>query len=190
MKKIRSIVLVVSILAFVPASSYALFDIGIYGGYTFAGEIKSDISGQSNPEPTGLSYGAIGHFNTPIFPLLRLGVGLYTENSNLDYSISSQDYEFTRKTVGLDLYLQLDIPLIPLHPYAKFASGIWEEVGGDLVAKDETEYFSTYRTGVGAALTFFPMLQIFAEYQFLYTRNIGDDKAVGHGVALGMRLNI
>lgn len=190
MKKIRLIVLVISILAFIPATSYALFDIGIYGGYTFAGEIKSDVSGQSNPEPTGLSYGVIGHFNTPIFPLLRLGIGLYTENSNLDYSVLNKDYEFTRKTVGMDIYLQLDIPLVPLHPYAKFASGIWEEVGGDLVEKDETEYFSTYRTGVGVALTFFPMLQIFAEYQYLYTRNIGDDTAVGHGVALGLRLNI
>jgi hypothetical protein len=190
MKKIRSIVLVVSILAFVPATSYALFDIGIYGGYTFAGEVQSDISGQQNPEPTGLSYGAIAHFNTPIFPLLRLGIGLYTENSDLEFSIASEDYEFTRKTVGVDLYLQLDIPLVPLHPYAKFASGIWEEVGGDLVAKDETEYFNTYRTGLGAALTFFPMLQIFAEYQFLYTRQVGDDTATGHGVALGLRLNI
>lgn len=189
MKKIRSIILVVSILAFIPATSYALFDIGVYGGYTFAGEVKSDVAGQSNPEPKGLSYGAIGHLNTAIFPLLRLGFGLYSENSNLDYSILNKDYEFTRKTVGIDLYLQLDIPMVPLHPYVKFASGVWEKIGGDLVAKDETDYFNTYRTGIGAALTFFPFLQLFAEYQYLYTRQVGEenDKADGHGVAVGLR---
>jgi hypothetical protein len=190
MKKFSWIILIVSILAFVPATSYALFDLGVYGGYTFAGEIKSDVPGVSNPEPTGLSYGVIGHFNTPIFPLLRMGFGLYSEKSDFSYDLVNQSYDYTRKTVGIDLYLQLDIPLVPLHPYLKFASGVWEEIGGELVEKDETEYFSTYRTGVGVALTFFPFVQIFAEYQYLYTRNIGDDTAVGQGVALGVRANL
>lgn len=187
MKKVRIVVLLLGILAFVPATSYALFDIGVYGNYAYKGEIKSDTPNVNNPDPTGFSYGVIGHYNQGIFPFIRSGIGLYSQYSKLSFSTGSGDVEYGKKIVGIDLYLQLDIPLIPLHPYVKFASGIWEDYTGDM-SQASAEYFNTYQTGGGVALTFFPFLQFFGEYQYLYTKSVDEDKAIGHAVAMGLRL--
>ena len=83
----------------------------------------------------------------------------------------------------------LDIPLIPLSPYVKFATGIWEDVAGDL--DTGSSFLNTYKTGAGLAFTFFPFLQLTGEYQFEYTKKIEASnenyKASGHAVVLGIR---
>jgi hypothetical protein len=199
MKKISLfIALVVGIVAFTPTQSFALFDIGVYGGYSFAGEI--DTAGES-PNPTGFSYGTVGHYNQSIFPFIRLGIGFYTQKMNLGYDLASEEVEYGRKIVGFDSYLQLDIPLIPLHPYVKFAVALWEEQTGDFEDADQG-VFDTYTLGFGAAFTFFPFLQVFGEYRYDYYKqdiavsynsttekyDMDEESAVGHAFHLGVRV--
>ena len=185
-KKFKIIIVLLGILVLTPSASYALIDLGLYGGYSFAGEIETT---GTKPEPKGFHGGFIGHVNQRLFLLFRAGLGLYAEYSSLEYSLAATDFTYTKRTLGVDLYLMLDIPLIPLDPYVKFATGIWEDVAGDL--DSGSSFLNTYKTGIGLAFTFFPFLQLTGEYQFEYTRKIESNnenyEGTGHAVVLGIR---
>ncbi len=208
MKKIKLIAAMAALLALIPASSFALFDIGAYGGYSYKSTIDTQTVSGSTPDPKGLSYGLIGHYNQPIFPLITMGVGLYSQYSKFSYSYKnlankSTEVQYGKKIIGIDLYLELNVPLLPIHPYVKFASGIYEDMNGDL-QKADRQYFNTYSTGGGLALTFFPFLQVFVEYRYDYIKqtgvevsqtstgksNLQQEKATGNTVFIGLRANL
>lgn len=177
MKKIRIIILILGIIAFIPASSYALFDIGAYGGYSFGGKVKTE---GSDVEPSGWEYGFIGHYNMTIFPmLLSFGIGAYFQLSPLKLN---DDSSYSKKAVGLDGYLQLELPIL-VHPYVRFSAAIWEDVEGN------AEYFKSYSLGGGLAFGIFGILQIYGEYLFNTAIQDGNN-AIGNAVHLGLRIKI
>ncbi len=179
MKKITFAAIIISFLFFIPSSAFALFDIGVYGGYSFAGDVETDVK---NVEPVGPEYGAIAHYTDSIL-IFNLGIGGYYQRSPLkDGSI-----EYTKQTAGIDGYAQLDIPLIPIMPYLRASLGVWENIEGDV---DNDEYFKSYSFGAGVD---FPLpvvpLAIYTEYVFSVGFQDGNT-AKSHAAHLGVRLAI
>ena len=179
MKKIR-ILLIIGLIAVAWTQSYAIIDIGAYGGYSFSGNLDAGVK---NVTLGGPEYGFIAHFNSTVIPIiLSVGMGPYYQSSMLKYTLDGS-HDFNRKTLGIDFYAQLELPII-IHPFVRVAPTIWEE------ADSKKQYFNGYLFGGGIAVTIFPMLQIYGEY--LYNRawvmKAGD--TTGHAVHLGLRLNI
>lgn len=176
------------IIAYPASSAFALADLGIYGGYSFAG--SSDISG-SKSDLTGWQYGVIGHLNKSVLPmLLRTGAGAYLNMAPLEGDNSG--YTYDRATLGLDFYAQLDMPII-IHPYAKFQLGIYERMrvlDGSEEIESENSYFQSYALGGGAAVTVFPMLQLFGEYLFSYAIADTTSTTQTHTMQLGVRVSL
>jgi len=175
-------------VAFIPVASYAIVDINAYGGYAFGSNVELADS-IVNPEPTGFEWGFSSHLNFDVLVFFKLGLGAYYQMSNLK---TTDDYDYTKNNVGLDLNAQLNIPLIPIKPYAIFRTAIWENVGGDVI--ESTEYFKNFAFGGGVLFTILPIpkvlkLQLFADYLY-HTGKQSDLKATGHSAHFGVRLDI
>jgi len=191
MKKIAILLMIASLTILTKKNSYALVDLGVYGSYSFSGEIETD-GPTATPDPTGFEYGIIGHYNRSLLAFFNYGLGGYYQYSNLSYDLNVNnqkiEVDYNKNIIGLDAYLELALPMMPMHPYLKISSAIWENTGGDLKRIDN-EWFNTYSTGIGLAFTFFPMYQVFGEYQFSYSK-MEDDKNTGNAIHLGLRVNI
>jgi hypothetical protein len=190
MKLTRTVILVLAVLCFIPASSYAIVDIGVYGGYSFAGKLEWDTIDKN---VNGWEYGVLGHINHTFLGLLELGIGGYAQWAPLKYSVGGKDYELTKSTYGIDGLALLDLPVFPLNPYVRGGIGVYEQVKVEapvVGSETKSEYFKSYYFGGGIALGIFPFVQIFGEY--LYTRSKQEDGVTikGNAVHMGARLNI
>jgi len=184
MNRIRTLIVLLSLVAIIPATSYALVDIGAYGGYSFAGKLET--TGE-DVEPSGWEYGFIAHYNKTILPMiLSFGFGAYYQKSALNYDLLNKDYDFDKQSAGIDAYLQLELPII-IHPYGRVSATAWEKTGGD--ADSNTEYFKSYSAGAGIAMTIFPLLQLYGEYLYNFGE-VDGKKTTGNSAHLGLRLNI
>jgi len=172
-KLIISLFALVIIVAF-NSNSYALFDAGVYGGYSFSGEIKNVTN---TVDLKGPEYGIIAHFNTSIIVLLNFGIGGFYQQK-----ISMADKSYLLQTAGLDAYLELNIPIV--HPYLKVATPIWQNDGS------KSFVFKSFVVGGGAAFTVFPMFQIFGEYTMGMPFNTENTSLNNHSIHLGVRLNL
>lgn len=175
MKNILRVLLLTAGLVFaVNSSSYAIVDISAYGGYTFKGETESrDI--------VGLLYGAKAHYNTSIFPLLELGLGVYYEQDKLKYDNSfSTDFDAKRQSIGFDGNLILSLPVI--HPYGRFTYAFWDKIESD------KEKFKAWGAGGGLEITIIPFFRIFAEYMYQSTKH--DSKVTMSSANLGVKFDL
>ncbi|TAL29643.1 MAG: hypothetical protein EPN93_21380 [Spirochaetes bacterium] len=194
MKIIRYLALALALAAFVPATSYAIVDAGIYGGYSFSGEIDAG-SLASGKTTTGWEYAFIGHVNFDFLAIFNLGIGAFYQNAPLKFDVGGETIKVDNVTIGPDIYLELDLPVIPIHPYVRGGIAAYNKttidlpssIGNDVTAK---KYFSAYYFGLGAALTIFPFVQIFGEYMYNYANQEKDVTLSGNAVHLGARLNI
>jgi hypothetical protein len=188
MKLSAKIMLLACLILAVPASSFALVDVGAYGGYSFAGELKTD---SGTVDTSGFLYGFNAHVNFDMLVFFQLGIGGFYQKSEFDYDMTGGgDSSYDKTVVGVDLYAMLNIPMLPISPYVTFNSGIWEKVD-DKYARASTDYFQTYSVGGGVALTILPIpaimsLSIFGEYLYNFGKDAGND-ATGHQVRLGVR---
>ena len=182
MKKAIIITTLIISTAFIPVSGFAIFDIGAYGGYSFSGDVET---AGGSIDPSGLEYGFITHYDKSL-AIIRLGIGAFYQISPLGYSLSGIDYDYEKSSLGLDAYLQLELPIIPVKPYIKYSLGIWESV--DTENESNSEYFKSSSFGIGSAfgLPVIPV-DLFAEYLFTTAKHDGYD-AKGHAVHAGIRL--
>ncbi len=149
MKTLRRTLLIFAVLLLIPASSFALVDISIFGGRTFGGDIDlgsiytPDLydqitynaeakKGIDSLDLKGYEYGVVGHVNMGIPYVLTVGIGPFMQiNSstfNYKYDLyTSKEYNAKRTTYGLDGYFQLDFPIIPFYPYVKGGIALKEE---------------------------------------------------------------
>ncbi|PKL39828.1 MAG: hypothetical protein CVV44_06295 [Spirochaetae bacterium HGW-Spirochaetae-1] len=184
MNRIKSFIIAAGFLLLIPTASFAIVDVGAYGGYAFGTEIEG-----TNVDPAGFEYGLDAHLNVTYLVILKLGVGAFYQGSVLKYG-SSSDYD--KKIIGLDIYNQVDIPLFPIDPYVKFNTAIWEKVDTSS-SYNSTEFFKAYSIGGGLLFTILPLpvmkVQLFGEYLYSIAKQDGQ-KATGHAVHLGLRLDI
>jgi len=188
MKFTKALLLACAVLLVLPASAFALLDVGVYGGYSFAGEIETDTD---SPKTSGPEFGAFAHYNTGLPLLLTLGVGPFYQKTYLSYDLMNNEYDATRSMVGLDVYLQVELPII-IHPYIRggIAFKEWLELDGPGGSSTKSEYFKSYYGGLGVALKVFPLVSFFGEY--LYTRSNQEDDVVvkGNAVHVGAKLTL
>lgn len=186
MRFIKAVLLTCAVLLVLPASGYALLDLGAYGGYSFAGKIETDAG---NPKTSGPEWGAFAHYNTGLPMLFTFGVGPFYQKTYLSFDLGNNDYDATRSMLGLDVYLQLELPIL-VHPFVRggVAMKEWLKIEGGGGSSTKSEYFKSYYGGLGVALKVFPLVSLFGEY--LYTRSKQEDGIVvkGNSVHAGAKL--
>ncbi len=178
------------VIFLLPVSAFALVNAEVYGGYSFAGEI-SEIDAES---VQGFGYGFRAHFYNE-FIIFGYGIGGFAQYSPLEGELKiSGDMEpvdFNKTTYGLDGFLTLNVPLLPIHPYMRGGVSIYEktDVIVDKNSEENSEMFKSYYGGFGLSLGVLPLpvlsVQIFAEYLYEYSALEDDAKFTGHKVHLG-----
>lgn len=159
MKSIAKIFVVLVILVFAPASSFALVDFGIYGGYA----LGTYEAGPASEDMNGSQYGFVGHFNGGVPLLITVGVGLFWQKASHTINFDFGDVDVDKESYGFDAYAQLDLPIL-IHPYIRGGIAIKEELDAKGAAIKVDDKFNSLHYGIGVALTVFPMIQLFAEY--------------------------
>jgi hypothetical protein len=201
MNRIRIFIAIMSLMLLVPAASFAIFDAGVYGGYNFS---KDAIK----PGTYDYSIGAIAHGNFTI-KVVTIGIGAFYQR-NIDKHIDSWGEVFskhhmrTKDSVGVDAFIQGNIPKFPLHPYGRFSSSIWDEVAGYRMAwngftrRTVHDFFKTYWFGGGISIPIIPFagsddgfssagLNIFVEYLYHYSIVAGDNPS-RHALQAGVKI--
>lgn len=194
----RLIIAVIFFSILIPSSAFALVNVEAYGGYSFGGEI-SDVDAES---VKGLGGGFRGHYYDEI-AIIGWGAGLYAQFSPLEYdaTIGGQDVTvaYDKTTYGVDGFITLNVPLIPLHPYLRAGMSIYDNavdeytLNGSKYSTNETEYFNMYYGGIGFSMTVLPLpvisVQVFAEYLYEYSKS-GDQTLKNHRINVGTAIRI
>ncbi|MFH0974436.1 MAG: hypothetical protein V1874_01490 [Spirochaetota bacterium] len=179
---------ILAILLFIPASGYAIIDASVFGGRSFGGEIES--SG-SKTDIDGWQYGCYGHVNTGIPFILTAGAGGFYLIAPL-----KGDVDAKKKTAGLDVYAQIDLPILPVFPYARYGIALNEKVevktsGG---SSNISENFKSHYFGFGLSRTLFSLVKlkvmIFAEYLYTTSKQENDVKIKGNAVNVGVTASL
>lgn len=176
MKRLTLALTLMGALLLIPSTSFALVDANLMGGYSFQGKVDG-ISGTQD----GWDLGLTAHINFDLLVFLQFGIGASYDWSNLDWADD-------RNQIGLDLYGQINIPFLPISPYVRFNTAVWDKVSG---AIDSTEYFKSYKFGGGILFTVLPIpkvfkLQLFGEYMYNFAK-AGSLDVKNHTVYLGIR---
>ena len=157
MKTLSKFLVIFTILVFIPASSYALIDFGVYGGFA----IGDYEYASSSYDVAGTQYGFIGHFTGGIPLLISFGVGGFYQKASYTVELPGSDEDFDKNTYGFDAFAQLEvIPII--HPYIRGGLAIKDKIDSDNIGSDDESFKSLYY-GLGVAVTVAPMIQIFGE---------------------------
>jgi hypothetical protein len=169
MKSIKLLLAALVVLMMLPVSGFALVDVGVYGGYSMA-----TMENGSSSDVNGYEYGVFGHYNTGLPMLFSIGIGGFYQISNL--TIDEGDLDATRKAYGFDLMATLELPII-IHPFIRGGIAISESF--DIEGDSNSESFESYYVGIGAGITIFPMIRIFAEYIYSTSELEGGDYTLG-----------
>jgi hypothetical protein len=184
MKKVVLMILAAGVIAAIPASSYALVDAGVYGGYTFSGKTEGDADDTTGYK--GPQFGAMAHLNMNN-PLFVLGAGPYIEmakykNSDLDVNLD--------RSVGLDAWFGLNvIPVIT--PYVRVGLGLMDKwtVKSDFGEDSQTNYLKTWYAAIGLSKSIVPLVQVFGEFRYASSKLDGGDKFNRSMANIGVMLN-
>lgn len=158
-------------------NGYAGLDVEAYGGYSFRGTLKGE-------EVKGPVKGITAHYNGSFLPTLDIGIGAFYQVSELEYERDDRDAEATRKTLGMDLNLVMDFPL--LHPYGRLTWGV-VDVFEDEGAKKDIELFRAWGAGLGVQVAVFPFFSFYGEYR-IDRADHGADLETDSAI-LGLRFN-
>jgi len=180
-KKFLKLTIISALLVgFMEATSFALVDAAVWGGYVFNGKIE----GSDNSDTKGGQYGLKAHYNTSLMPLLELGVGAYYQYSKLTQDITSSDDDFTKQSLGIDGNLILSLPVI--HPYLRGTYCLWDKIEAGNVS--DTEKFKGYGFGAGVEVTVFPFFRLFGEYMYEYSDH--DAYFKSQSINLGLKFDL
>jgi hypothetical protein len=173
-----------------PATGFALLDGNVYGGLPFSGEWGD--SDQKLLSTENYAFGASAHLNYDFLELLQLGLGGFYQLSAITYKDSPDDFTVDRNTLGVEAYVQFEIPLLPISPYIKANSAAWNKLKSDNYS--HTDNFKKHGVGAGFVFTILPVpellrLQIFAEYMFNFGKEDGETVRQ-HNAFLGLRLDL
>ena len=194
MKKLLLVAAATAMLM-IPAASYAIIDIGVYGGYNFGGDVIK-------PPIYGNGVGVIVHPSFTIAEVVTLGIGAFYQRKfdkiAVDYIYYTKHKLVTKDSAALDGYIQFNIPKVMLHPYARVSTSIWDQVKGfrfkNLDTLTASEFFQTYSFGGGLAIPFasVPVLEKFYVYfEYLYNiSKVAGDNPKSHTVQAGVKVMI
>ncbi len=195
MKKLGLSAVMTVMALFAPVASFAIIDIGVYGGYTLVGNAVK-------PEVYNNAVGIIVHPSFTLAEVVTLGIGGYYQRSFdkkvVDYILYKRNKLVTKDSAGLDGYVQINIPKVNLHPYARFSTSIWDQMKGYRMRNYKnitaSEFFKTYSVGGGLAIPFAsaPVIEkvnLYLEYLYNISKVPGD-KPRSHTLQAGIRVMI
>lgn len=192
-KNLSKIIIILIIFILMPASSYAIVDFSVYGGYSFMGEIKDSAS---SSDFNGWQYGCYGHINSGIPMLFTVGIGGFYQISPLTVETSGGDYDATKTAYGVDGYAQVDLPFLPVFPYVRLGIAAKEEVEIKFPGSTSkiSENFKSYYYGIGLSYSLVDVvawdLQLFAEYLYTTSKQENDVEVKGNAVNMGVKIAI
>jgi len=193
LKQSGKMIAILTILLSIPAASYAIVDASVFGGYSFLGEYKD--SGSSY-DTKGYQYGAYAHLNTGIPALFTVGLGGFYTIAPMTVETSYGDKDATKKTVGIDAYAQIDLPILPVFPYLRYGHAINEklEVKNSGSTTTYNENFKSYYYGIGICKTLINAvkldLQLFVEYLRTSSKQENDVKTTGNVINVGLKASL
>lgn len=189
MKKTKLLVAVLAIALFIPASSYALVDFGVYGGYSYA-NIDTEVYQE---DMNGWEWGMLGHVNTGLPMLFSVGLGAFYQRTNADFEIGNTTVDADRVMWGIDVMATLELPIF-IHPYLRMGIAIKEELeidqGNNTTTVTNEKYFNSHYYGIGAQFSVFPMVRVFGEYVFNYSNQENDTVVKSNAIHVGAMLSI
>lgn len=192
-KKSSKALVILTILLSIPAVSYAIVDASVFGGYSFAG--KYEASGSSS-DTKGYQYGAYAHLNTGIPALFTVGLGGFYLIAPMTLETTSGDIDATKKTVGIDVYAQIDLPVLPIFPYVRYGHAINEklEVKNSGGTTTYSKNFNSNYYGIGICKTLINAvkldLQLFVEYLRTSSKQEKDVKTTGNVINVGIKASL
>ena len=169
-------VIAAGFVLFFNVNSFAVWDAAAWGGYVYSGTADpGDI------DFNGWQYGFKGHYNSNVIPsLLDFGIGMYYQKTTIKFDPSGMS-DITRTSVGLDANLILELPVIPLHPYARGTWAFMDRIDG------KSKNFKAYGVGLGLEFTIVPFVRLFAEH--MYEKSNHKSDFASNAVNAGLKLN-
>ncbi len=187
MKSIRILIAALALLLLVPVSSYAIVDFGAYGGYSFA----NIDTGAKQDDIRGWEYGAFAHLNTGLPMLFTVGIGGFYQANSSTLEVNKKDIDVSRNMYGIDAMFTLELPLLPVNPFARAGIAINESYELKLPgSKAEDKKFKAYFFALGAGYKVFPMTSLFLEYMYTMSDRDNDVTINTHSVHIGAMINI
>lgn len=178
MKKIQYLILTLFILSIIPTTSYALFDAGMYGGYSMYNKIHDN---SNFIRPYGWKFGFSTHYNLDIVPkILNFGTGIFYQMNIFKYEENNTFFDYERHVIAIDSYLMLEMD-IAVHPFIRFSCAIWEK------DKNGSNYFQSFYPAVGLEFQIFWKFRLYAEYEFNLLVKDSDKNDLGHTINFGIR---
>ncbi len=167
MKSLRIAAVMLAAMLLIPASSYAIIDGWVYGGYTFAGNFKYEskelfTSAHKSKNLNGFEYGALAHVNFGMPMVFSLGLGGFFQQTPTK-DVTKTDY-------GLDAMFVLRLLGGFINPYARGGVSIKQDLKYDIQgARDKSDYFNAYYAGGGVAVKVVAIVYVFGEYLYNWT---------------------
>lgn len=176
-KKIKTALLnAACLLLLLPSASFALADFNIYGGSPFQGK-----RGGTNKQLKlfdDYAFGASAHLNFDFLVFLQAGIGGFYQTSTTTYRYNKKNYEYDTDSAGLDAYIQLEIPFVPISPYIRGNEAAWSKT--QVAGESRTSNFKRHGIGGGLLFTMLPVpgilkLQLFGEYMYSFGKEFGEN---------------
>lgn len=187
MKSLKLAALVLAALVLVPASSYAIVDVGVYGGYSLA-SLETEAA---TKDMNGWEYGFFGHITMGIPLLFSVGFGGFYQRADATIDFNGTDIDATRVSYGLDVMGTIELPVIPVNPFARAGIAINESYELDIPGAEKNEKkFGSYYFAIGVGYSFIPMTRLFVEYVYNYSKQENDTKILSNAIHVGAMLSI
>lgn len=187
MKSLKLAALVFAALVLVPASSYAIIDVGAYGGYSLASLETEAYTKDMN----GWEYGFFGHISMGIPLLFSIGFGGFYQRADATVDFNGTDVDTTRVSYGVDVMGTIDLPVIPINPFARAGIAINESYELDIAGAEKNDKkFGSYYFAIGIGYAVFPMTRLFVEYVYNYSKHDEDATIQSNSIHVGAMLSI
>lgn len=190
-KKIKLVLLsALCLLLFLPTASFALVDVNLYGGIPFEGErghVNKNLALFDDH-----SFGVSAHLNKDFLVFLQFGFGAFYQVSATTYRYNGKNHTYDNYSAGLDAYIQLDFPLIPIAPYIRGSEAAWHKT--KVSGQSKVENFKRHSIGGGLLFSLLSLpevltLQLFGEYMYSFGKEFGDNFKE-HQINIGARFAI
>lgn len=187
MKSLKLFAITCFVFLAIPASSFAFFDAALYGGYSFG----SLDAAQYNEDLKGWEYGGFAHINLGIPMLFSVGIGGFYHVSTATMDYSGTDTDVSRSSYGLDVMGTIELPMLPVNPFIRAGVAINESLEIDMQnIPTKEKKFGSYYFAIGAGYSVVPMVRLFAEYVYNYSKQEDDEKVLSNALHLGIMLSI
>ncbi len=187
MKSLKLAALVFAALVLVPASSYAIIDAGVYGGYSLASLETEAYTKDMN----GWEYGFFGHVTMGIPLLFTVGLGGFYQRADATIDFTGTDVDATRTSYGIDVMGTIELPVLPVNPFARAGIAINESYELDIANAEKNEKkFGSYYFAIGLGYSFIPMTRLFVEYVYNYSKQENETTIQSNSIHVGAMLSI